>query len=237
MKKKLGLAAFFVVAAAIAVSQSTGVGRGLWYPYYAALVGHRTHVEVLAELAPRYRSGLEATLESFGISYPPERLTLVGLKQEKMLEVWASDRSDWKLVRTYPVLAASGDLGPKLREGDLQVPEGVYRLTELNPRSSYHLSVRVDYPNSLDRAVAQRDGRTNLGGDIFIHGKAVSVGCVAIGDAAIEELYLILADTGLHNTGLILAPSAEPKAATRSPAWVQELYDRLRDELEVIRCC
>lgn len=91
------------------------------------------------------------------------------------------------------MLAASGGPGPKLREGDLQVPEGVYRLTAFNPNSSYHLSLRVDYPNAEDRAaedraVARSDRRTSLGGDIFIHGKAVSIGCLAIGDPGIEEL-------------------------------------------------
>ena len=235
MKVKLAFATFFVLSIAILISEWSGAGRSLWHPYYRALVGQRTHEEVIQELAPKHRSRLQASFEDAGISYPPERLTLVGLKEERALEVWAHRGDQWELVRTYPVLAASGGPGPKLREGDYQVPEGVYRLTEFNPRSSYHLSVRVDYPNADDLSIAEREGRTNLGGDIFIHGKAVSIGCLAIGDDAIEELYLLLADTGLSRTKLLLTPSAEPSVESNAPAWVSERYEYLRRELDAVR--
>ena len=69
----------------------------------------------------------------------------------------------------YPILAASGVLGPKLREGDKQVPEGIYGAEALNPNSKFHLSIRLNYPNTFDRRMAQSDGRTQLGGDIMIH--------------------------------------------------------------------
>jgi murein L,D-transpeptidase YafK len=133
------------------------------------------------------------------------------------------------------VLAASGGPGPKLREGDLQVPEGVYRLTAFNPNSSYHLSLRVDYPNADDRAIAKAEGRTNLGGDIYIHGKAVSIGCLALGDAGIEELYVLVADVGLSRTRVLLSPTAVPTATSSSPAWVAHLYARLRLQLHAVR--
>jgi murein L,D-transpeptidase YafK len=138
-------------------------------------------------------------------------------------------------LRSYPVLAASGTAGPKRREGDLQVPEGIYRLTTFNPNSSYHLSVRVDYPNADDRAAARAENRTALGGDIYIHGKAVSIGCLALGDAAIEELYVLLADVGLPQATLILAPRAEPTAEPGAPAWITDLYKHLRRELHSVR--
>src|SRR5436190_607476 len=80
----------------------------------------------------------------------------------------------WRFVREYPVMAASGGRGPKLREGDGQVPEGMYTIDWLNPNSSYHLSMHVDYPNAFDRAHAADDGRTALGGAIMIHGRDVS---------------------------------------------------------------
>ncbi|NJN46820.1 MAG: L,D-transpeptidase family protein [Candidatus Competibacteraceae bacterium] len=95
----------------------------------------------------------------------------------------------WQPIKHYPVLAASGTLGPKLCEGDRQVPEGIYRIKSLNPNSAYHLSLELDYPNAFDLRQAERDGRNNPGSAICIHGKAVSVGCLAMGDTAIEELY------------------------------------------------
>jgi hypothetical protein len=200
-----------------------------------AIAGGRTHDEVLREIGPRCRAVLRDTAASLGLAYPPSRVTLVGLKQERDLEVWAASGSGWKLLKRYPVLAASGELGPKLREGDLQVPEGVYRLTHFNPNSSYHLSIRVDYPNADDRAAARIDGRRQLGGDIYIHGKAVSIGCLAIGDPAIEELYLLLSDVGLARARLVLSPSAAPQAREGSPRWIAELYERLRLELQTVR--
>jgi hypothetical protein len=212
-----------------------GAGRSLWYPYWVSVVGARTHTEVLADLRPRLQPGLSAAAAEQGVAYPPRRLTLVGLKAERRLEVWADGGGGWKLLRSYPVLAASGGPGPKRREGDMQVPEGVYSLTTFNPNSSYHLSVRVDYPNADDRAAARVEGRSRLGGDIYIHGKAVSIGCLAIGDAGIEELYVLLADVGLAHVRAILAPEAEPKAAADDPRWVADLYERLRRELLTVR--
>jgi hypothetical protein len=226
-------AAFGLVA--ILLADWSGAGRRLWFPYYLALAGSRTHETVLREIGPTRRPSLREAVAAVGLSYPPAGLTLVGLKSERMLEVWAQSPSGWRRIKRYPVLAASGGPGPKLREGDLQVPEGVYRLTAFNPNSSYHLSLRVDYPNADDRAIAKREGRANLGSDIFIHGKAVSIGCLALGDLAIEEVYVLVADVGLSRTRLLLSPSASPTLPPGSPTWVASLYERLRSELLVVR--
>ena len=90
-------------------------------------------------------------------------------------------------MRTFPFQGFSGTLGPKLREGDGQIPEGLYRIEYLNPNSSYHLSLKIDYPNAFDREKGRSDGRERLGYDIFIHGKSVTVGCIPIGDEAIGQ--------------------------------------------------
>jgi murein L,D-transpeptidase YafK len=82
---------------------------------------------------------------------------------------------------------ASGKAGPKLREGDGQVPEGIYRIDGLNPNSSYHLSLKLNYPNDFDLEQARTEGRTELGGDIFIHGKAVSIGKTRAGRVGIRS--------------------------------------------------
>ena len=227
MALALALAAF--------VLDAHGVGRRLWYPRYLAMAGPRSVETVLGQVGPAKRRALRASFETNGLPYPPSSLTLVAYKQERRLEVWPSGPQGWKRVRAYAVLAASGEPGPKLREGDGQVPEGLYRLTALNPNSSYHLSIRVDYPNEFDRARGREDGRSRLGGDIFIHGKAVSIGCLAIGDDAIEELFTLVADTGLANARVIIAPAERLDVPANSPAWVAELYRRIERELRALR--
>jgi hypothetical protein len=196
-------------------------------------VGQRTTAEVQQAYGPAARARLVPHFARAGVAYPPARVRLLALKQERRLELWADDEGGRRrLVHTWPVLAASGGPGPKLREGDRQVPEGMYRLTVLNPASKYHLSVRVDYPNAFDRARAAEDGRTQLGGDIYVHGRDVSIGCLAIGDPAIEELFVLLADAGLRDASIVIAPSATPHVPAGAPAWVASLYDDLRRELQ-----
>jgi hypothetical protein len=189
---------------------------------------------VLADTGPRHRPGLEDRARELAVPYPLPELTLVGLKAERTLEVWARRGRGRVLYRSYPVLAASGGPGPKLREGDEQVPEGVYRLTHLNPASRYHLSIRVDYPNEADRARAAAEGRTGLGGDIYIHGGAISLGCLAIGDRNIEELFTLIADTGLANARIVIAPGRMLEVPPGAPSWTTELYRSIRREFDVL---
>jgi murein L,D-transpeptidase YafK len=126
-----------------------------------------------------------------GIEYPPPELYLRAFKHERQLEVWAGAvGKPLTKVKTYPFCAASGVLGPKRQEGDLQVPEGFYTIDLFNPTSAYHLSIRVSYPNESDRIL----GRRPLGGAIMVHGNCVSIGCIAIEDEPIEELYLMTLD-------------------------------------------
>lgn len=129
-------------------------------------------------------------------------VVLLVLKEEKRLELYVGE----KWVKGYQVLAASGGAGPKLREGDRQVPEGVYEVESLNPNSRFHLALRVGYPNARDREMGRREGRDKLGGDIMIHGKDVSVGCVAVGDEAIEELFVLVAERGRERVKVVIAP-------------------------------
>lgn len=235
MRRAILWAGAGVVVVAVVASVHLGYGRRFWHPWLVTLTGRQTHEQVVARLGPIYRPALKAAIGEVESKYPPDRLRLIGLKRERRLEVWVPSSNRWRRLRSYPVLAASGGLGPKLREGDYQVPEGIYRLTGFNPNSSYHLSVRVDYPNRDDQAAAATEGRLRLGGDIFIHGKAVSIGCLAIGDRAIEELYLLLADTRLSNASLVLAPSTTPKVPSGSPSWWGPLYERIRTELGAVR--
>ena len=109
-----------------------------------------------------------------------------------MLELWASQNGNWRFIKQYSINGASGAPGPKLREGDRQVPEGLYRLIGRNPNSNYHLSMKLDYPNSYDLRHAKREGRSNPGSNIFIHGKSLSVGCLAMSGEAIEAFFVLV---------------------------------------------
>lgn len=144
-------------------------------------------------------AGLKAAFAEKGVSYPAKELLVRSFKRERQLELWAGDgKGPLVLVRSWPVCASSGELGPKRRQGDLQVPEGVYTLDKLNPVSSYHLSLHVDYPNRADRIVGKREHIASLGGDIMVHGECVTIGCIPIENDPIEELYLVVLDAGLR---------------------------------------
>ena len=198
----------------------------------------------IAERVEQYgraaRTRLAPHFEKKKVAYPPRELIFVGLKEEKKLEIFAkSGTNDFKLIRTYPILAASGVAGPKLREGDRQVPEGIYNIELLNPNSSYHLSLRIGYPNEADRAQAVKDGRTKLGGDIMIHGDAKSIGCLAMGDEASEDLFVLAADTGIERITVILSPvdfrtgKTVPDSA-KLPGWTKPLYQEIKTRLAAL---
>lgn len=109
-------------------------------------------------------------------------------KEESMLEVWIKPEHEYVLFKKYPICAYSGHLGPKLKEGDKQAPEGFYsvKTNQLNPNSSYHLSFNLGYPNKYDRA----HGRT--GSYLMVHGECVSIGCYAMTNPKIEEIYKLV---------------------------------------------
>ena len=184
----------------------------------------------LAEISPAASFRLAARFEATKAIWPPAEITLIAIKDEKIVELHArSSGGAWQLIHRYRVLAASGGAGPKLRQGDRQVPEGVYGIAFLNPNSAYHVSLRVNYPNAFDRQMAAKDGRKDLGGDIMIHGKNLSAGCLAVGDEALEELFVLAAQTGLSNVKLIIAPTDFRRNGVRSiessrPEWRPELY-------------
>ena len=227
MRRRIVVAGLIVLIAAGVLFYS--YGRSIWMPMYVRMFGARSVADVLGAYGAKARERMAPHFEKAGVQYPPQRIALLVFKKERRLAVWAAGADGrWRYVRSYPVLAASGEAGPKLREGDRQVPEGLYRISWLNPNSSYHLSMKVDYPNDFDRRMAARERRTRLGGDIFIHGNAVSIGCVAIGDRAIEELFTLVADTGHARVKVIIAPNdlriGRPVTRANAPAWLAGLY-------------
>jgi hypothetical protein len=202
--------------------------------------GLRSIDAVLANYGDYAVSQLRPYFDRAGVAYPPRDITLIGLKEERKLEVWArDDGGKFRFIRDYDIKAASGIRGPKLRQGDRQVPEGIYRILHLNPNSNYHLSMKINYPNEADRYHAEIEGRTKPGNDIFIHGKAVSIGCLAMGDEAIEELFVLVAHTGTENVKVVIAPH-DPRTTpleadgANMPIWTEELYRELTDEILAI---
>ena len=218
---------FHLLALVVSFSVVTGCSRA------SATVEER-----IAQYGAKVQERLAPLLAARSLSYPLEKMTLIGLKDEKIVELYLAGKDGvYYLVKRYPILAASGTSGPKLREGDCQVPEGFYAIEFLNPNSKYHLSLRVNYPNKEDRQHAKEEGRVNLGGDIMIHGKAASIGCIAIGDPAIEEVFVLAHTVGLKNIQVIISPidfRTRPMSdvQTEKPKWLKPLYERIHVALE-----
>ncbi len=217
-----------------------GLALVLLAAYSGKALTRKTVEDRVKEFGPVARTRLEPHFKKAAVGYPPTKLVLVGLKDERRLEVFAAGPDGkLRLIRDYKVLGSSGELGPKLHEGDQQVPEGIYPIELLNPNSRFHLSLRVGYPNAFERAKGKLDGRTQLGGDIMIHGSSVSIGCLAMGDEAAEDLFVLAADTGLKNITVILTPvdfrrgKSVPKE-THLPAWAPELYAQIKSSLATV---
>jgi murein L,D-transpeptidase YafK len=141
---------------------------------------------LLARIEKKFE--LKKLFRDQGISYPAAELFLRIFKRERELEVWVRENNKpaFQLLKTYPICAMAGMLGPKRAEGDGQTPEGFYFIDGFNPSSDFHLSLHLDYPNRSDQILNKGAA---LGGNIFIHGGCRTEGCLAVTDDAIKELY------------------------------------------------
>lgn len=166
-----------------------------------------------------------------GLKYPPSNIFIRAFKKDAVLELWASDNvhEPYRLVKNYPICAASGTLGPKRREGDLQVPEGFYHIDIFNPMSKFHLSMRVNYPNDSDRILGYRP---SLGGDIYIHGSCVTIGCIPLTDDGIKELYPIVVMARASGQRRISVHIFPTKLDARGLAELQKEYSSDRTLIE-----
>ncbi|MBU6452727.1 MAG: hypothetical protein KGS72_13155 [Cyanobacteria bacterium REEB67] len=188
--------------------------------------------QALARFAGPARVALKDEFARAGVPYPPAKLTLVGLKQERVVLLFAGAKP--KLIAQWPLSTFSGKLGPKLREGDLQIPEGTYKITGL--RASFRLSVLVDYPNRFDRLQAAADKRTHLGGDILIHNGTHSTGCLVLSIDDMAQIFTAAHDVGCANVTLIIAPCNLSKGKpaldmASQPGWLPLHYEHLRRQL------
>lgn len=141
--------------------------------------------------------------EQLEIPFPPDAIYIRAFKDEEQLELWVRPkRGDaFRRIKVYDFCSTSGVLGPKRRQGDLQIPEGYYRINHFNPYSYFYLSLGINYPNKSDRIL--KSG-SNPGGSIYIHGDCVTIGCIPITDPNIKELYWIAVET--HSAGQARIP-------------------------------
>ncbi len=125
-----------------------------------------------------------------GLQWPPKQMYVRSFKYDSQLEVWVrnDNKEQFKLFKTYKVCALSGALGPKRVEGDYQVPEGFYCINEFKPKSEFHLALGLNYPNASDELLSDS---LKPGGDIYIHGNCVTVGCIPLQNEQMEEVYML----------------------------------------------
>jgi hypothetical protein len=201
--------------------------------------GKKTVSDRISELGKIVDNRLFPQFAKMGIQYPPNAIVFIALKSERNFEVYANNPGEkFKKVCSYPILAASGKIGPKLKEGDRQVPEGIYSIESLNPNSLYHLSMKISYPNNFDKKMARFENRSNLGGDIMIHGNQVSIGCIALGDEASEDLFVLAAKTGYEKIKVVISPvdfrkNSLPQNWSPCHVWINDLYKDINDELKI----
>lgn len=137
----------------------------------------------------KIEDSLRRQFDAKKMAWPPEDIYIRSFKYDRQLEVWVKEKNEpYKLFKTYKVCMQSGTIGPKRMEGDYQMPEGFYYINEFKPNTNYHLALGLNYPNASDKLLS--DPR-RPGNDIYIHGGCVSVGCIAISDGPIEELYVL----------------------------------------------
>lgn len=166
---------------------------------------------------------LKKDIQNMGMETSGFNVLLCGFKAEKKLEVYLSSKGErtFRHFKTYDFCTLSGELGPKRKQGDYQIPEGFYHIDRFNPSSNFHLSLGINYPNASDKLLSDKK---SPGGDIFIHGNCVSVGCVPITDDLIKELYVLCveaAEGGQKKIPVYLFPARMTETAMES---IRKMY-------------
>lgn len=212
-------------------------GRSLYMPVVNKIKGKKTVETVVSKIQSDVWDRLESNLNLAGYKMDyPDKIILVAFKEERILQVYANDNQKIKLIKEYPFTAFSGQLGPKLKEGDRQIPEGIYKTEYLNPNSSFYLSIKVNYPNEFDISKTELTNVSEMGGDIFIHGKSNTVGCIPIGDEAIEEVFLLISKAMNNEVKVIISPrdfrSNPIYPKIDGIDWENELYEIIEKEIK-----
>jgi murein L,D-transpeptidase YafK len=146
----------------------------------------------ISEALKHKEDTLMKQFEEKRLTWPARYIYIRSFKYDSQIEVWVKhdEKDKFSLFKTYRVCALAGTLGPKRMAGDYQVPEGFYYINEFNPKSNYHLSLGLNYPNASDKILSDS---IMPGGDIYIHGSCVTTGCIPVNNEQIEELYILAA--------------------------------------------
>jgi murein L,D-transpeptidase YafK len=155
-----------------------------------SFIDYQRSFPVFSEALKRKEDTLLRQFAEKKLEWPAKYMYIRSFKYDSHLEVWVKQekKDPYKLFKSYKVCALAGTLGPKRMQGDYQVPEGFYYINEFNPRSAFHLSLGLNYPNNSDKLLSDS---AQPGGDIYIHGSCVTTGCIPIKDENIEELYIL----------------------------------------------
>ncbi|HEY9005234.1 L,D-transpeptidase family protein [Ohtaekwangia sp.] len=164
---------------------------------------HQQKFERVKQAYTEKENAVKRLFQEKDIRFDGFHLFIRAFKKEMKLEVWVreQDKEQYSLLTVYPFCTFSGSIGPKRKEGDLQIPEGIYQINHFNPQSNFHLSLGINYPNASDRILS--DPR-HPGGAIYIHGNCVTVGCIPITDDKIKELYILAVEA--RNNGQASIP-------------------------------
>jgi murein L,D-transpeptidase YafK len=184
------------------------------------------------DLVPYAEDSIKRQFAAQKLNWPPASLLIRSFKYDQQLEVWVKNESNapYKLFKTYKVCMQSGTTGPKRMEGDYQVPEGLYYINDFNPNSNYHLSLGLSYPNASDRVLSDS---VRPGSAIYIHGSCVSVGCIAVHNYDIEELFALT--TAVKNTGQDFIPVHVFPARYNKKESLEYLVNAIKDKPELIQ--
>lgn len=204
---------------------------------FFSLKEKQTIESVVEKYISKVKASLKNDFEKNNLSLNDFEMGILAFKKEQLLEIYVrkNETENWKLLKKYNFTAFSGEIGPKLNNGDNQIPEGIYQMEYLNPNSRFHLSIKVSYPNSFDLEKAKLDKRTDLGGDIMIHGKSATIGCIPVGDKNIEEIFILATKAKNKKFPIIIAPHDFRTNKTFPEivgiSWDNELYKKISDEL------
>lgn len=184
------------------------------------------------DLVPMAEDSLKRQFATQKLTWPPASVFIRSFKYDRQMEVWVKNElsSPYKLFKTYHVCMQSGTTGPKRMEGDYQVPEGLYYINDFNPNSNYHLSLGLSYPNASDRILSDS---VRPGSAIYIHGSCVSVGCIAVQNYDIEEIFALT--TAVKNVGQDFIPVHVFPARYNKKESIEYLVNAIKDKPELIQ--
>ncbi len=233
----LGTGFLLVFSGPVQAQSSYGIYRG--GTTYYSFIDYQRSFSRPQEALLRKVDTLKKQFAAKKLNWPANYIYIRSFKYDSQLEVWVKQRpaDSFRLFKVYPVCALAGSLGPKRMQGDFQVPEGFYYINEFNPNSNYYLSLGLNYPNASDKVLSDS---LKPGGEIYIHGSCVTVGCIPITDQQIDELYVLAAyarEQGQHYIPVHIFPCRYdvPKSVaylndlTKDDPKLKDFTDQLKD--------